>query len=181
MDKELEQYLAGLTAKKLKTSDNRIVAANERANLLRQDPIKWQQLCEKNKRIAVIGAQAAADAKRGKPTSEEAKQKQKETIAKKGYIPAWNKGLELSDEHKKNLSIANTGKKLSDETKEKISKKSHKSKPIMTPEGPFDSRTLAAKHYFNNKLTKHSSYQSVGVWMHTMLNRKNSGFYFILK
>jgi hypothetical protein len=37
-------------------------------------------------------------------------------------LPAWNKGLKLSDEYKEKLSIAKKGKKMTQETKDKMSK-----------------------------------------------------------
>ena len=54
----------------------------------------------------------------GKHHSEESKRKM--SLAKKGK-PAHNKGVPMSEEHKKKLSDKNKGKKLSEETKQKMS------------------------------------------------------------
>lgn len=177
MDEELKKYLAGLTDKKLKQSDNRLIAAKERT----KKPGWYETTAERNRNNAKKGGEASAKVKRGVPLSEEHKQKMADARAKRGYVASWNKGISPSIETRQKLSKANKGKTIPEDVKAKISKNSARSKPIMTPEGPFDSRTLAAKHYFNNRLTNHSSYQSVGVWMYGMLNKKNSGFYFIEK
>jgi hypothetical protein len=52
-----------------------------------------------------------------KPHSEETKRKISET--KKG-TPAWNKGVSLSDEHCRNLSISHMGQQFSEETRQKL-------------------------------------------------------------
>jgi len=47
-------------------------------------------------------------------------QRQKQSLVKLGGVP-WNKNKNLSAEHRKNLSIALSGRSISDETKQKLS------------------------------------------------------------
>ncbi len=47
-------------------------------------------------------------------------QRKKQSLIKLGGVP-WNKGKRLSIEHRKNLSVALSGRSLSDETKQKLS------------------------------------------------------------
>ena len=64
-------------------------------------------------------------AKKGKPMSQEAKNKLSKS--RMGY-PAWNKGIPISTDVKNKLYNSHKGKKLSQETKDKISK-SQQGKP----------------------------------------------------
>lgn len=173
---ELQAYIDSRTERTNKVSDKRLIAMNTRTT----ENKSWYDITvERNRRNAKKGAQASAKVRTGVPISEESKQKAAATRAKRGYMPSWNKGISPSEATRQKLSDINIGKIIPEDVKAKISKNSARKKSIMTPEGPFESRTLAAKHYFNNKLTSHSSYQSVGVWMYNQIKKKNSGFYYL--
>ena len=179
----LEAYLAGLTGKKASVSDNRLIATNNRSD-------EWhKKTAERNRRNAtnVEINKKIGDAHRGKKVSKESIEKRINTWRKNGNkafggkgstgYPAWNKGKELSEEHKKNLSDSNKGKKKKDSIKSRLQITGAKCKAVSIPEGIFWSRTLAAKYIFNNNLTNLKTWQSVGVWLSRKLNNHSDTDY----
>lgn len=173
----LEAYLAGLTEKKARISDNRLIATNNRSE-------EWHsKTAERNRKNATNDEirKKIGDAHRGKKVSQETSQKRIKTLKENGNNHAWNKGIPWSEEVKEKLSKANTGKKIKEETKIKLQTSSALCKPFVTPLGIFWTKSKAAEYYLENKLTANTTKGSTNVWLSRQLVKFPKEFYYISK
>lgn len=158
----LEAYMAGLTEKKLKVSDNRLIGIELRSN----DP-KWKKANQQrriddpdyDKKVAQKISETystpegrAIQSIKSKPHSEEAKLK----------IAQANLGLVKSPEIRKKLS-------------EKKKGNNNRARPIVTPLGIFPSRKHAIEIYLASGRTNALK------WIEKWLKIDKDNFYYITK
>lgn len=64
-----------------------------------------------------------------------------------------------------------------DESKTKLAKAGWQ--PVMTEQGPFESRKAARQYYFDNKLTPCNTLGSTEQWIHRALKNRPTEYYYI--
>lgn len=197
MDKELEQYLAGLTDKKLKKNDKKLIAMQNAINHRLANPEK-----ETRRRNATLQSME----------TDEWKTKHKEGIAKNLANPEWRKNNKIANQEKwknaetkeKHLASVRARsedpawlEKVTKNNKAKVNDADHrerhqeaidqrgqgdwyeknarkntllKSKPVVTPYGVFPSRIVAVKT---------SGVTNIGGKINKYVKIPDSGYYYI--
>jgi hypothetical protein len=171
MDKKLQDYLAGLTDKKLQTSDNRLIAA--RKTVKTREANGWHEKNQKRREDPDYDRRVAKSISETYQTTE-GRQKQSA------------KQHPQKEETKRKIREANLGKNRKGQDwvtgmAEKKKGNRCRVKPIVTPMGVFVSKKTAAEFYINSEHTTRKTILSVICWIDVQIKKPNSGFSFISK
>jgi hypothetical protein len=171
MDKKLQDYLAGLTDKKLQISDNRLIAAQQTVRT--REANGWKS---KNEKRYEDPDYAKRVSKSVSETYQTPEGRQKQSA----------KQHPQSDQTRQKIRQANLGKNRKGEDwipsmAEKKKGNNFRSRPVVTPCGIFSSKKKAAEFYVENKLNTRKTVVSCVFWIDIELKKANSGFYFITK
>jgi hypothetical protein len=171
MDKKLQDYLAGLTDKKLQTSDNRFISAQQ--TVRKRESNGWHEKNQKRRDDPEYNHRVA---KSIRETYSTLKGRRKQRAKQHAH----------TEEAKEKIRVANLGKNRQGQDwiakmAEKKKGNTYRAKPLITPMGVFVSKKVAAAFLIDNEHTTRKTIPSVICWIDTQIKKPNSGFSFISK